>query len=400
MQIRAVFLGQLPPARGGVAISLSQMLHGISQAGHEICAIAPVTTTTMKDGDWFAARHPELRVVRYWLPEFYSKPYEPQAEETTELESAQITRIVGELVKSFRPNVLIAGRESYAFHARELARKTDLPWVLWLRGSPTVQILSSWLSEETATAYLETYRSANLVISVAEHIAQGLEQRYGMKDVCIIPNAVDLGAFRPGAPSPTLREELSIVEDHRLVMLPGILVSRKRPMDFVKAAKLVLEHDARVTFILAGLGDMYGDLQAFCADEGLQHNVRFLHWIPHERMPEVYNSVDLVVMTSEAEGISRVYVETLACGRPLLASDIAAAREIIDDGHNGLLYKQCDHRHLAQRIIQLLEDEALLGTIKSNARASVVERTLDKAVQRYIREIQSLLVSNAASPPT
>ena len=67
MTLRAIFVTVLPPRPGGASVSLGQLLPGLVGAGVELCAVAPITTASMLDeGDWYAARHPQLHVVRYW----------------------------------------------------------------------------------------------------------------------------------------------------------------------------------------------------------------------------------------------------------------------------------------------------------------------------------------------
>jgi glycosyltransferase involved in cell wall biosynthesis len=161
-------------------------------------------------------------------------------------------------------------------------------------------------------------------------------------------------------------------------------------MDVLRAAELVLAR-IPVVFLVAGIGVLENELVAFSRARGIADRVRFLGRVAYERMPELYNAADLVVMASEAEGISRVYIEALACGRPLLASDIPAAREVIEEGRNGFLFKPGDHHDLAERILTLLGDRALPTKIGPSARASVSDRSIERSVQMYVEAIQELI---------
>lgn len=394
MRIRAVLLGPLPPRQSGGPLSRARIASGLARAGHEICAVAPITTDSIKEGDWFAARHPELRLIRYWVPGFEFDLWKP----LDRLEREQIHRIMGDLAGGFRPNILIAGTERYGPLARELADELALPWNLWLRGSPTAEIVSGLANEEEAAPYVDLFRSADLVISVARYMQVGLEERYGITGVRHIPNAVDLDLFRPRATSMTLRTELGISSDCAAILLPGTLIPRKRPMDVLRAAELVFQDNPAVVFLLAGVGPLRDELLRFCRERGMEHRIRFLGYCPYEQMPDLYNSTDLVVMTSEAEGMSRACIEALACGRPLLASDIPAARELIEDGTNGFLFELGNHRELARRILDLLADDARRLGIGPRARASVMNRNLEATCQAYAQEIQGLLRRTGRTP--
>jgi glycosyltransferase involved in cell wall biosynthesis len=392
MNLRAIALGPLPPHPGGGPISRGQILNGLARAGLEICVIAPVSTDTLKEGDWFAARHPDLRIIRYWLPSLAPEVREPNGQPgVADLERVQVYRLAKELVRSFRPNLLIAGREGHAALTQELAQELALPWCLWLRGVQSGDIVSGHSSESTAASMLDLIRSADLVISVADHLTVSLARNHGITGIPTIPNAIDPDTFRPEPASAELRVEFGIPNGHAAVLLPGVFVERKRPMDVLRAAELVLQRDPAVVFLLAGDGPQEDALAAFCRDRGMADRIRFLGPVPHERMPSLYNAVDIVVMASDSEGLSRVYLEALACGRPLLASDIPAAREVIEDGHNGFLFPLGDHQALADRVLALLDDGALRERIGPSARASVSDRSLERSVEMYVRAFDSFL---------
>jgi hypothetical protein len=72
----------------------------------------------------------------------------------------------------------------------------------------------------------------------------------------------------------------------------------------------------------------------------------------YAEVPRYLNLADLVVTPSETEGLSRVYLETQACGRVLIASDIPAAREVVEPGHTGLLFPRGDPAALAAAILR------------------------------------------------
>jgi glycosyltransferase involved in cell wall biosynthesis len=392
MKLRAIVVGPLPPNPGGGSISRGQILNGLARAGAAICVIAPISTGTLKEGDWFAARHPDLRIIRYWLPSLAPEVRQPNGQQdVVELERVQVHRLAKELVRSFRPNLLIAGREGHAALTRELAQEQALPWCMLLRGVQTGEIVSGLASEARAALFLDLIRSADLVISVADHLAAGLERIHGITGIPTIPNAVDPDTFRPEPASAKLRAEFGIPDGHAAVLLPGVLVEHKRPLDVLRAAELVIQRHPAVAFLLAGEGPQEDALAAFCRDRGMADHIRFLGPVPYERMPALYNAADIVVMASDSEGLSRVYLEALACGRPLLVSDIPAAREVIEDGQNGFLFLLGDHQALAERLVALLGDNALRQRIGSSARASIGDRSIDRSVDMYKRAFDAFL---------
>jgi L-malate glycosyltransferase len=81
------------------------------------------------------------------------------------------------------------------------------------------------------------------------------------------------------------------------------------------------------------------------------------------RMPDYINLADGVLMPSEREGQSLVYLETQACGRVLIASDIPPAREIIVQGQTGLLFRLGDVADFAAKILMTARERRLRTTL-------------------------------------
>jgi glycosyltransferase involved in cell wall biosynthesis len=83
----------------------------------------------------------------------------------------------------------------------------------------------------------------------------------------------------------------------------------------------------------------------------------------------------------------------MASGLTLVASSIASAREIVDDGRNGFLFPLGDDRALAERVIELVRDPERRAAIGRNARASVADRGIERAVAAYVRELETFVAA-------
>jgi hypothetical protein len=137
MTLRAVVVGVLPPRPGGASVSLGQLFAAMGRAGAELCLVAPITAETLAgEGDWYAARHPQLRVLRYLVPSYHAEPNKPMPADLAAAEVAQVPRLVRELASAFRPDLLVAGVESTGRLVQPLAAELGLPWCQFLRGSP------------------------------------------------------------------------------------------------------------------------------------------------------------------------------------------------------------------------------------------------------------------------
>src|SRR4029434_2172973 len=121
----------------------------------------------------------------------------------------------------------------------------------------------------------------------------------------------------------------------------------KRPLDIVRSARDVLRRNPRVLYLIVGEGMSREKIGGLAAQCGVIERFRFQPFVDNAVMPRYMNLADLVVMPSEREGLSRVYLEAQACAKTLLASDIPGAREAVTHGETGLLFRRGDIDDLA-----------------------------------------------------
>jgi glycosyltransferase involved in cell wall biosynthesis len=108
----------------------------------------------------------------------------------------------------------------------------------------------------------------------------------------------------------------------------------------LKGQRLVIEALAQLpaaTLILAGDGAERGALEALARKGGVSGRVRFTGNVPHAELPALFAAADVMVLPSEREGLANVWVEALACGTPLVITDVGGAREVVDRPEAGRL---------------------------------------------------------------
>jgi glycosyltransferase involved in cell wall biosynthesis len=107
-------------------------------------------------------------------------------------------------------------------------------------------------------------------------------------------------------------------------------------------------------------------------------------------MPRYLNLADVVVVPSDVETQPLAYLETQACARLLIASDILAAREFVVDGETGLLFRKGDVDDLAAKTVQAVRNPELRCRIGRKAAASVRAYDLDIMTMRYEDLLQTV----------
>jgi glycosyltransferase involved in cell wall biosynthesis len=364
--------------------------------GHGIEAIAPITQEALSAGDPLAEGAHGLEVARFELPYLDTSPDTPPSDDYRRLERREIHRLVSAAVSRARPDVLFIGRESFAEHAASLARTHSLPSLLRLAGATTMGIVNGSYPASLAHRLLERFRQVDVAVTAAHHMRRTLD-RLGLPAVRVIPNPVDVDRFRPTAGAPAVRRELGIGDHAVVVAHVSNLKALKRAPDLVDAAEIASRKDDRLVFVVVGDGPGLAEVRRACGERGLEARFRFPGWVDYERVPDFISCADMVVMPSAGESQARVYLETQASARTLIASDIPAAREVLEDGETGLLFPTADVSALADRILVAAGDPDLRGRIGRQARRRVSAHSLPRIVAAYSDLFRSMAQAEAVA---
>jgi glycosyltransferase involved in cell wall biosynthesis len=135
---------------------------------------------------------------------------------------------------------------------------------------------------------------------------------------------VDLDRFRPVADRVAAKAALGV--SGPLLLSVGALIPRKGHDLAIRA----LAELPGATLMIAGKGPEQGALAALAREAGVADRLRLLGPQPHEALPALAAVADVGVLVSASEGLANAWVESLACGTPLVLSDVGGARELVD----------------------------------------------------------------------
>ena len=242
------------------------------------------------------------------------------------------------------------------------------PIYKFLIGHPNVTILNN--SNAGAEDYKRWLRKANLKIKV---IYNGLdfnnlplmESRNSLKEFC--------------------RNEAGI-DSHALV-LGGIMrfTEEKQPEFWIRIAFEISLLRPNICFVLVGDGPMLNDIKILANKLGLQ-NIYFSGY-----KKNVYDwiiSMDLLMLTSRAEGLPNVLMESQALGTPVISTIAGGAAEVVDIGRSGILLQSSDPRICAMDIIDILTNDDWMSSAKSYAHSFIGEnfsavKMIDEHISLY-----------------
>ena len=197
-----------------------------------------------------------------------------------------------------------------------------------------------------------------------------------------IPSGVDLAAFAETADAAErtamLRGRLKLPQAARLVGLVARLDPLKGHRDLIAAwptlAARAAEAGVRAHGVFVGDGHDADGIRDAVAAAGLNDQITFAGLIPLEDMPLVYRMLDLCVLPSHQEGQSRVLVEALACGTPVVAYEVGGMPAIVVDGMTGRLVRMGNTEGLAAVCAWMLENPAAAAELAANGRRHVEHR--------------------------
>jgi glycosyltransferase involved in cell wall biosynthesis len=212
--------------------------------------------------------------------------------------------------------------------------------------------------------------------------------------VVYIHNAVNVRRFSPdGEVSQRL---MSLKDGRKCVLYVGRVNEKKGVRDLIRAFEIVLSKQRDCILAVAGSGDKeyVEGLVKEVSKTGLDDHVYFLGPIPNREMPALMRAADIIAYaTREGEGIPRALLEGMACGKPVVATEVAGIPEAVIDGVTGFLVKPRDIAALADRLSILLMDDSLRREMGLRARKHVeIEFNYDTVIPKIaslLREVAS-----------
>ncbi|ANI77324.1 MULTISPECIES: glycosyltransferase [Sphingobium] len=111
-----------------------------------------------------------------------------------------------------------------------------------------------------------------------------------------------------------------------VILCVGALIPRKGQDLLVQA----LPRLPGVTLLFAGQGQYRRALEKQAEELGVDRRIGFLGSVPHDRLPRIYAAADVMALPSSSEGLANAWVESLACGTPIVITDVGGARELLD----------------------------------------------------------------------
>ncbi|MBI1885027.1 MAG: glycosyltransferase [Chloroflexi bacterium] len=240
----------------------------------------------------------------------------------------------------------------------------------------------------------EVARDADRIVCASEGEREVLERLYCVppERIAVIPCGVDLERFAPLDPA-AARSELGLDNGAPIVLFVGRIEPLKG-IDMLLQAVARLETRFRLMIVGGDEKDSgrRAGLAALARELEIGERVEFVDAVPHDQLPLYYNAAAVCVIPSHYESFGLVALEAMACGVPVVASDVGGLRDTVRDGQTGYLVPWSCPEPFAERLELLLGNQELRGSLGLLAR-SAVERFRWSEVAGRVEDIYHELVS-------
>ena len=199
--------------------------------------------------------------------------------------------------------------------------------------------------------------------------------------ISVIPLGINSKRFYSLPSGDTFRRKWKI--DDQMILYVGRIVKHKGIQHLIEAMPKIIEHFPKIKLIIVGPPTSFQNfLVQNCHRLGVNNNVIFVPGLPSESMEliEAYSACDVFVLPSLYESFGLSIVEAMACGKPVVVSNVGGCRDIVDNEKNGFLIGYGNVRQLANRIINLLNDPKLAKKFGKDGRKKVLNKYNQKRI--------------------
>jgi len=226
---------------------------------------------------------------------------------------------------------------------------------------------------------------ADLTTCDAEHMKDAMKRLgVSLEKISLIHFGIDTKKFSPRQKSEKLKARLGTNDAPTVISLRNL-----NPLydveSLVKSAPLVLKEIPETKFIIAGKGSEEEKLRQLTKSLGIADSVKFIGFIQNDELPEYLNTMDVYVSTSLSDaGIAASTAEAMACGLPVIVTNVADNKKWVEDEVNGFVIPIKDPKSLAEKIIYLLKNEDIRKEFGKISRKIIEERN------EYYKEMEKM----------
>lgn len=214
---------------------------------------------------------------------------------------------------------------------------------------------------------------ATAIVSVSKFTATITKELFQLKkEITIIPNGVDVTSFTP-------KNETQL--RNKIVLYLGTLIRKKGVLELATIFNFVARESPSVEFVFIGSDSIDYKTKTSTKtlieeklNETTRNKTKFLGKIPYNAVKQHIENASICVFPSFAEALPVSWIEAMLMQKPIVASDIGWATEMIENNEEGFLVNPKNHAIFAEKIGELLKDETLATSMGKKAREKAINK--------------------------
>ncbi|MBI4698942.1 MAG: glycosyltransferase, partial [Nitrospirae bacterium] len=264
-----------------------------------------------------------------------------------------VTAVFREII-NFKPDIILCGHINFSLLCMALNKIFKIPYLTITHG------IEAWNMNGLKSL---ACRHSRGILSVSRFTRGEILRQlpdYAKENVYILPNTFDPARFRPKPKPQYLMDRWKIKNDDKALLTIARLSKSEQYKGYDKvilAMKDVIKKIPKTKYIIGGSGDDIERIKKLIKENALEDNVVLSGFIPEEEIVDYYNLCDIFVMPSKKEGFGIVFLEALACGKPVIAGNKDGSVDAVLDGEIGVLVDPGDEKGLAENIVRVLTGE-------------------------------------------
>jgi len=356
------------PTYGGSGVLATELGIGLAQKGHEVHFISYSRPARLMQFTQNVYLH-EVGTFEY--PLFEHAPYDSL------LASKIVDVAIHENLDVLHVHYAIP-HAAVAFLATQILKSKGikLPVVTTLHGTDITLV---GLDKSLSSVVEFSINQSDKVTSVSNSLRLQTQEYFDTKkEISVIYNFINLKRFSR-RPNPEFRAAFAPAGEKVMIHISNFR-KVKRVEDVVKCFSLVRKK-LPVKLLLIGDGPERRNVEAMCRELGTCNDIRFLG--KQDAVEDLLSQSDLFILPSAKESFGLAALEAMACGVPVISTDVGGLPEVNIDGKTGYLCGLGDVIDMAEKSVKILSDENLLSDFRVSAREKALEFSREKIVPEY-----------------
>lgn len=370
---------EFPPARhGGIGVTRYELAHTLKSQGARVTVLGiypdiDSSKTSLENSIQVirlkSSRIPKIRAL---------------------LDAYHLTKEISEIHRSDSISLIDGPELSYAL----LGKLPPIPLVIRMHGGHHFFRTLLGMKKRKLTSLLEkrSFDRADSFCAVSEFVAIETQKLLGIEDrqVEIIPNSVNTDLF---SPQPEIQPQKG------LIVFVGTLTKKKGLIELIQAMPMVRKVVDTAHLWIIGRDTIDDETRKSfrsklesIIDPSCYDHIRFIEPVSNDQLPLHLAQAEVCAFPSHMESFGRVYIESMAMEKAVVAPNIGPSIHIIQDGITGLLCDPFDPRSIAAQIVKALSNPELRKRLGTQARKWVIENYSNEVlIEKNVRFYESTI---------